>query len=115
MGRHAITDPSAPLGAQCGDTGCREHGVWAFCAHRHIDEEEIEGGPNVTEHAHVGGENYHHHENERRPIGLSALGFVYQRIRRDDCTCSSGKYGGSHTANCRLRAGSQNEEDGQDA
>ena len=30
MSTHDITDPNAPLGWQCGDPGCREHGVAQF-------------------------------------------------------------------------------------
>lgn len=27
---HGITDPTAPLGWQCGDAGCRQHGIAAM-------------------------------------------------------------------------------------
>ena len=30
MSAHDITDPNAPLGWQCGDPGCREHGIAQF-------------------------------------------------------------------------------------
>lgn len=80
--RHDVTDPNAPLGMQCGDAACRDHGVWRFCAHRHVDEEEAVDEVRATEHAHVGGDRYHHHENERYVLGVTALGRRYQRVIR---------------------------------
>ena len=39
---HDITDPNAPLGWQCGDPGCREHGVAQFASEQ---QHPVFGGP----------------------------------------------------------------------